>query len=80
MSVGVSATCCEWDATLLVKLVNECEIYSSLSECSLWCAVFVETLDRCFKNVCELDIVFNFNKVGARCYYFFDIQFIHYLA
>nr|CAB3496578.1 unnamed protein product [Digitaria exilis] len=24
--------------------------------------VFVETLDRCFKNVCELDIVFNFNK------------------
>ena len=25
--------------------------------------VFVETLDKCFKNVCELDIVFNFNKV-----------------
>lgn len=25
--------------------------------------VFVETLDRCFKNVCELDIVFNFNKL-----------------
>lgn len=25
--------------------------------------VFVESLDRCFKNVCELDIVFNFNKV-----------------
>ncbi|KAJ6813682.1 AP-3 complex subunit sigma [Iris pallida] len=25
--------------------------------------VFVETLDRCFKNVCELDIVFNFNKM-----------------
>jgi AP-3 complex subunit sigma len=25
--------------------------------------VFVETLDRCFKNVCELDIVYNFNKV-----------------
>uniref|UniRef100_A0A8R7UAN1 AP complex subunit sigma n=1 Tax=Triticum urartu TaxID=4572 RepID=A0A8R7UAN1_TRIUA len=25
--------------------------------------VFVETLNRCFKNVCELDIVFNFNKV-----------------
>uniref|UniRef100_A0A804QK23 AP complex mu/sigma subunit domain-containing protein n=1 Tax=Zea mays TaxID=4577 RepID=A0A804QK23_MAIZE len=24
--------------------------------------VFVETLDRCFKNVCELDIIFNFNK------------------
>ncbi|XP_024390499.1 AP-3 complex subunit sigma isoform X1 [Physcomitrium patens] len=25
--------------------------------------VFVETLDRCFKNVCELDIVYNFGKV-----------------
>ncbi|KAM0937949.1 putative adaptor protein complex, sigma subunit [Dioscorea sansibarensis] len=25
--------------------------------------VFVETLDRCFKNVCELDVVFNFNKM-----------------
>eukprot|EP00250_Pteridium_aquilinum_P001293 c11503_g1_i1 orf=278-769(-) len=25
--------------------------------------VFVESLDKCFKNVCELDIVFNFNKV-----------------
>ncbi|KAI5660964.1 hypothetical protein M9H77_20287 [Catharanthus roseus] len=24
--------------------------------------VFVETLDKCFRNVCELDIVFNFNK------------------
>ncbi|GLJ30310.1 hypothetical protein SUGI_0599640 [Cryptomeria japonica] len=25
--------------------------------------VFVETLDKCFKNVCELDIIFNFNKL-----------------
>uniref|UniRef100_A0A7N0T7Y8 AP complex subunit sigma n=1 Tax=Kalanchoe fedtschenkoi TaxID=63787 RepID=A0A7N0T7Y8_KALFE len=25
--------------------------------------VFVETLDKCFKNVCELDIVFNFGKI-----------------
>ncbi|XP_071726139.1 AP-3 complex subunit sigma-like [Rutidosis leptorrhynchoides] len=25
--------------------------------------VFVETLDKCFTNACELDIVFNFNKV-----------------
>ncbi|XP_022741570.1 AP-3 complex subunit sigma isoform X2 [Durio zibethinus] len=24
--------------------------------------VFVETLDKCFKNVCELDIVFNYSK------------------
>ncbi|CAA6663004.1 unnamed protein product [Spirodela intermedia] len=27
--------------------------------------VFVETLDKCFKNVCELDIVFNFNKMHS---------------
>ncbi|XP_057494713.1 AP-3 complex subunit sigma [Actinidia eriantha] len=25
--------------------------------------VFVETLDKCFSNVCEVDIIFNFNKV-----------------
>ncbi|KAK8949534.1 AP-3 complex subunit sigma [Platanthera zijinensis] len=25
--------------------------------------VFVETLEKCFKNVCELDLVFNFTKV-----------------
>ncbi|KAM7252260.1 hypothetical protein ACFE04_024143 [Oxalis oulophora] len=25
--------------------------------------VFVETLDKCFRNVCELDIVFNYNKL-----------------
>ncbi|KAL7082722.1 hypothetical protein ACP275_14G119400 [Erythranthe tilingii] len=25
--------------------------------------VFVETLDKCFSNVCELDVVFNFSKV-----------------
>ncbi|KAF5752977.1 Clathrin adaptor complex small chain family protein [Tripterygium wilfordii] len=25
--------------------------------------VFVETLDKCFKNVCELDIVFNYTKL-----------------
>ncbi|XP_022774146.1 uncharacterized protein LOC111316469, partial [Durio zibethinus] len=27
--------------------------------------VFVETLDKCFKNVCELDIVFNYSKVRS---------------
>ncbi|KAJ4733725.1 AP-3 complex subunit sigma [Rhynchospora pubera] len=25
--------------------------------------VFVQTLDKCFKNVCELDVIFNFNKL-----------------
>ncbi|KAB5547648.1 hypothetical protein DKX38_011054 [Salix brachista] len=27
--------------------------------------VFVETLDKCFRNVCELDIVFNYNKLHS---------------
>ncbi|POO02532.1 AP-3 complex subunit sigma [Trema orientale] len=27
--------------------------------------VFVETLDKCFRNVCELDIVFNYSKMHA---------------
>lgn len=31
--------------------------------------MFVETLDRCFKNVCELDIVYNFNKVESSSIY-----------
>eukprot|EP00188_Purpureofilum_apyrenoidigerum_P001634 Plantae.Rhodophyta-Purpureofilum_apyrenoidigerum.ctg19182.p1 GENE.Plantae.Rhodophyta-Purpureofilum_apyrenoidigerum.ctg19182~~Plantae.Rhodophyta-Purpureofilum_apyrenoidigerum.ctg19182.p1 ORF type:complete len:168 (-),score=34.56 Plantae.Rhodophyta-Purpureofilum_apyrenoidigerum.ctg19182:339-842(-) len=26
--------------------------------------VFVETLDRCFENVCELDVIFNMDKVN----------------
>lgn len=25
--------------------------------------VFVETLDRCFENVCELDLIFHYDKV-----------------
>lgn len=27
--------------------------------------VFVETLDRCFENVCELDLIFHVDKVSA---------------
>ncbi|PON67663.1 AP-3 complex subunit sigma [Parasponia andersonii] len=27
--------------------------------------VFVETLEKCFRNVCELDIVFNYSKMHA---------------
>ena len=26
--------------------------------------VFVETLDKCFENVCELDLIFHMDKVG----------------
>jgi AP-3 complex subunit sigma len=25
--------------------------------------VFVESLDKCFKNVCELDLIFNYDKL-----------------
>uniref|UniRef100_A0A8C3PM46 Adaptor related protein complex 3 subunit sigma 2 n=1 Tax=Calidris pygmaea TaxID=425635 RepID=A0A8C3PM46_9CHAR len=28
--------------------------------------VFVETLDKCFENVCELDLIFHMDKVGCR--------------
>ena len=34
--------------------------------------VFVEVLDKCFENVCELDIIFNFHKA----YYILDELFI----
>lgn len=26
--------------------------------------VFVETLDKCFENVCELDLIFHVDRVG----------------
>ncbi|NXI70254.1 AP3S1 protein, partial [Anseranas semipalmata] len=29
----------------------------------LFCVVFVETLDKCFENVCELDLIFHVDKV-----------------
>lgn len=44
--------------------------------------VFVETLDRCFENVCELDLIFHVDKVHlfipslVNClliFYYFDI-------
>ena len=28
--------------------------------------VFVETLDKCFENVCELDLIFHVDKVSIR--------------
>lgn len=30
--------------------------------------VFVETLDKCFENVCELDLIFHVDKVGEQCF------------
>ena len=30
--------------------------------------VFVETLDKCFENVCELDLIFHMDKVGIIIY------------
>ncbi len=35
--------------------------------------VFVESLDRAFENVCELDLVFHFDEVGNFAY---DIGFM----
>lgn len=29
--------------------------------------VFVETLDKCFENVCELDLIFHMDKVIRQC-------------
>ncbi len=31
--------------------------------------VFVETLDKCFENVCELDLIFHMDKVSFQSYY-----------
>ena len=49
----------------------------SLAACTdrrhaVWSQVLVEALDRNFKNVCELDIIFNFHKA----YYILDELFI----
>lgn len=30
--------------------------------------VFVETLDKCFENVCELDLIFHMDKVSFQSY------------
>jgi len=35
--------------------------------------VFVETLDKCFENVCELDLIFHMDKVSFQVY---DAHFI----
>ena len=29
----------------------------------------METLDKCFENVCELDLIFHMDKVGNALYY-----------
>nr|GEV67341.1 AP-3 complex subunit sigma [Tanacetum cinerariifolium] len=42
--------------------MSSAEVVKSVDEIS-WFILFVETLDKCFSNVCELDIVFNFSKV-----------------
>ena len=35
--------------------------------------VFVESLDRAFENVCELDLVFHFDEV-CLCFLFYDLH------
>lgn len=42
----------------------------SIVDSSLWSMkVFVESLDRAFENVCELDLVFHFDDVCANLLY-----------
>ncbi|KAH7566415.1 hypothetical protein JRO89_XS08G0155500 [Xanthoceras sorbifolium] len=38
-------------------------IQGKFLNCDNFVIFFVETLDKCFKNVCELDIVFNYSKL-----------------
>lgn len=38
---------------------------TTLSGFCLLPQVFVETLDKCFENVCELDLIFHMDKVGG---------------
>lgn len=35
--------------------------------------VFVETLDKCFENVCELDLIFHVDKVSFYLYLYFSL-------
>ena len=35
----------------------------------------METLDKCFENVCELDLIFHMDKVGKNQNYMYDMFF-----
>lgn len=37
--------------------------------------VFVETLDKCFENVCELDLIFHVDKVKSNSNFFVNVYF-----
>lgn len=52
----------------LAELIKYNVLISELACCSkfidvICCQVFVETLDKCFENVCELDLIFHVDKV-----------------
>ena len=42
--------------------------------------VFVETLDKCFESVCELDLIFHMDKVKLGAYYctYFELRLSEY--
>lgn len=55
------------------KAENELAILDLIQVSALWAdnaticfsaQIFVEAMDRCFESVCELDIIFNMDKVG----------------
>lgn len=49
----------------------------SLPGCFPLCAgvVFVEALDKCFENVCELDLIFHSDKVQITCHMLYPDYF-----
>lgn len=44
---------------------HECEVFDEMFDCPNLLQVFVETLDKCFENVCELDLIFHMDKVSS---------------
>lgn len=76
-SLAGGSTCLEWEwwdylfkipvVFYMLKLVHSGFLLSSIISVIqlsiLTITVFVETLNKCFREVCEIDIVFNFNKV-----------------
>ena len=53
-----------WTGVIYLSIPPSIHIPNHIfSICSSSLQVFVETLDRCFENVCELDLIFHVDKV-----------------
>ncbi len=54
-----------WGSSIWCKVSLQCwQRSAEVSHCVI-CAVFVETLDTYFENVCELDLIFHSDKTHA---------------